>query len=113
MSLDPNTWTLKTQEAVNAAIEALSRYGKAQGRMLGSLTIAPNQWPTSAVIDWLSILKRVPDVPQRELYTVWHRAKAAGLAAPRPHDVPVLCAVPAHERAPEHRLRLPRRLAHR
>ncbi|MBK9988776.1 MAG: alpha-2-macroglobulin [Betaproteobacteria bacterium] len=49
-----------------AAIEALSRYGKAQGRMLGSLTIAPNQWPTSAVIDWLSILKRVPDVPQRE-----------------------------------------------
>jgi uncharacterized protein YfaS (alpha-2-macroglobulin family) len=49
-----------------AAIEALSRYGKAQGRLLGSLTIAPNQWPTSAVIDWLSILKRVPDVPQRE-----------------------------------------------
>jgi hypothetical protein len=49
-----------------AAIEALSRYGKAQGRLLGSLTLAPNQWPTSAVIDWLSILKRVSDVPQRE-----------------------------------------------
>ncbi|MDW5443637.1 MG2 domain-containing protein [Polaromonas sp. SM01] len=49
-----------------AAIEALSRYGKAQGRMLGSLTIAPNQWPTHAVIDWLNILKRVADVPQRE-----------------------------------------------
>ncbi|MEO5606752.1 MAG: alpha-2-macroglobulin family protein, partial [Polaromonas sp.] len=49
-----------------AALEALSRHGKAQGRMLGSLTIAPNQWPTSAVIDWLSILKRVPDVPQRQ-----------------------------------------------
>ncbi|MES2414725.1 MAG: MG2 domain-containing protein [Pseudomonadota bacterium] len=49
-----------------AAIEALSRYGKAQGRMLGSITIAPNQWPTSAVIDWLNILKRVADVPQRE-----------------------------------------------
>ena len=49
-----------------AAIEALARYGKAQGRMLGSITIAPNQWPTSAVIDWLSILKRVADVPQRE-----------------------------------------------
>ena len=49
-----------------AAIEALSRYGKAQGRMLGSLTIAPNQWPTHAVIDWLNILKRVRDVPQRE-----------------------------------------------
>ena len=49
-----------------AALEALSRYGKAQGRMLGSITIAPNQWPTSAVIDWLQILKRVADVPRRE-----------------------------------------------
>ena len=49
-----------------AAIEALSRYGKAQGRMVGSITIAPNQWPTSAVIDWMNILKRVADVPQRE-----------------------------------------------
>jgi hypothetical protein len=34
--------------------------------MLGSLTIAPNQWPTSAVIDWVNMLKRVSDVPQRE-----------------------------------------------
>jgi uncharacterized protein YfaS (alpha-2-macroglobulin family) len=49
-----------------AALEALSRYGKAQGRMTGSITIAPNQWPTSAVIDWLNILKRVQDVPQRQ-----------------------------------------------
>jgi hypothetical protein len=49
-----------------AALEALSRYGKAQGRMLGSITIAPNQWPTHAVIDWLNILKRVQDVPERD-----------------------------------------------
>ncbi len=49
-----------------AAIEALSRYGKAQGRMLGSITLAPNQWPTHAVIDWLNILKRVTDVPERD-----------------------------------------------
>jgi alpha-2-macroglobulin len=49
-----------------AALEALSRYGKAQGRMLGSITVAPNQWPTHAVIDWLNILKRVADAPQRE-----------------------------------------------
>ncbi len=48
------------------ALEALSRYGKATGRMTGSLAITPNQWPTSAVIDWLNILKRVPDVPQRQ-----------------------------------------------
>lgn len=49
-----------------AALEALSRYGKAPARLLGSLTIAPNQWPTSAVIDWLNILQRVTDAPQRE-----------------------------------------------
>ncbi|HEY8359838.1 MAG TPA: MG2 domain-containing protein, partial [Ramlibacter sp.] len=49
-----------------AALEALSRYGKAQGRMTASITIAPNQWPTHAVIDWLNILRRVADVPQRE-----------------------------------------------
>lgn len=49
-----------------AAIEALSRYGKARGRMVGSVTIAPHQWPTSAVIDWVNILQRVTDVPQRE-----------------------------------------------
>ena len=49
-----------------AELEALSRCGKTQGRMLGSITIAPNQWPTSAVIDWLQILKRVADVPKRD-----------------------------------------------
>ncbi|KQP17650.1 alpha-2-macroglobulin [Pseudorhodoferax sp. Leaf267] len=49
-----------------AALEALSRSGRAQGRMLASITVAPNQWPTHAVIDWLSVLKRVADAPQRE-----------------------------------------------
>ena len=49
-----------------AALEALSRYGRAQGRMLGSITIAPNQWPTHTVIDWLNVLKRVPDIADRD-----------------------------------------------
>ncbi len=49
-----------------AAIEALSRYGRANARLLGSITIAPNQWPTHAVIDWLNILKRVKEVPKRD-----------------------------------------------
>ena len=49
-----------------AAIEALSRYGKAQARQLQSISLTPNQWPTGAVIDWLNILRRVTDVPQRE-----------------------------------------------
>ncbi|CAH0355648.1 alpha-2-macroglobulin [Aquabacterium sp. CECT 9606] len=49
-----------------AAIEALSRTGKVQARMLDSVQILPNQWPTSAVIDWLSILDRVKDIPERD-----------------------------------------------
>jgi hypothetical protein len=34
--------------------------------MLDSITIDPNHWPTSAVIDWLQILTRMKDAPQRE-----------------------------------------------
>jgi uncharacterized protein YfaS (alpha-2-macroglobulin family) len=49
-----------------AAIEALSRYGQAKARMLTSITLAPNQWPTHAVIDWFNILNRVQDVPDRD-----------------------------------------------
>jgi hypothetical protein len=49
-----------------AAIEALSRYGRASAKMLGSITLAPNQWPTHAVIDWLNILKRLPDVAEHD-----------------------------------------------
>jgi uncharacterized protein YfaS (alpha-2-macroglobulin family) len=49
-----------------AAIDALARDGKATPRMLQSLQILPNQWPTSAVIDWMTILKRLPAVPEHD-----------------------------------------------
>ncbi len=48
-----------------AALEALSRYGTLPARLLGSIEVRPNLWPTSALIDWLSVLKRVPAAPQR------------------------------------------------
>ncbi|HMN22644.1 MAG TPA: MG2 domain-containing protein [Ottowia sp.] len=48
-----------------AAIEALSRVGAAQASMLASLAVAPNQWPTSAVLDWISILRRVRGIPEQ------------------------------------------------
>jgi hypothetical protein len=47
-----------------AAIDALSRYGAAQPGMLDSIAIEPNLWPTSAVLDWLGILQRVPNIPK-------------------------------------------------
>ena len=48
-----------------AAIEALSRHGRAHAKMLGSISVAPNTWPTAALIDWLNILKRVDGIPER------------------------------------------------
>ncbi len=49
-----------------AAIEALARYDQATPDMLEALSITPNQWPTSALIDYLSILQRLASVPERE-----------------------------------------------
>ena len=48
-----------------AALEALSRHGAARAAMLSSITVAPNQWPTSAVIDWINVLKRVQGLPDQ------------------------------------------------
>jgi len=49
-----------------AALESLSRYNQAEPRLLGSITLEPNLWPTSAVIDWLNVLKRVDAIPDRD-----------------------------------------------
>ena len=49
-----------------AVIETLSRYGDASADMLSALSIDPNLWPTSAVLDWLQILKRIDGIPERE-----------------------------------------------
>ncbi len=48
-----------------SAIEALSRSGKAQAKLLNSISIEPNLWPTSAVIDWLNIVQNMTDIPNR------------------------------------------------
>lgn len=48
-----------------AALEALSRHGRVQPKMLGSLDLTPNVWPTAALIDWLRILQRVEAIPER------------------------------------------------
>ncbi|MES2317166.1 MAG: MG2 domain-containing protein [Pseudomonadota bacterium] len=49
-----------------AAIDALARYQMAKPAMLESLEIAPNLWPSSGVIDWVSVLTRMKDVPDRD-----------------------------------------------
>lgn len=49
-----------------AALEALSRYGLVAPDMLESFTIAPNLWPTEAVINWYLVMERTPALPQRD-----------------------------------------------
>ena len=49
-----------------AALEALSRAEKIAPALLSSLTIEPNLWPTSAVLDWLNILSRTEGIRNRE-----------------------------------------------
>lgn len=49
-----------------AALEALSRTGNAEARLLGSITIEPNLWPTSAVLDWTNVLLRLEDIPDQQ-----------------------------------------------
>ncbi len=51
-----------------AALEALARIGKAKPDMLSSMVIEPNLWPTSAIIDWMSILMRIKDIPDRDKF---------------------------------------------
>jgi uncharacterized protein YfaS (alpha-2-macroglobulin family) len=50
-----------------AALQALARWGRpVAGNDLASITIEPNLWPTSAVIDWIDLLKRAPSIEQRD-----------------------------------------------
>lgn len=47
------------------ALEALSKWGKVNAKLLSSVALEPNLWPTSAVLDWLNILKLSEDLPDR------------------------------------------------
>ncbi|MDZ7589870.1 MAG: MG2 domain-containing protein [Rubrivivax sp.] len=49
-----------------AALDALARHGRATPRLLGSVGYTPAAWPTSALLDQWSVLRRVPGIPQGE-----------------------------------------------
>jgi alpha-2-macroglobulin len=50
-----------------AALQAQARWGRAvSDEDLGSVSIEPNLWPTSAVIDWFDLLKRAPGLRERD-----------------------------------------------
>ncbi len=49
-----------------AALEALSRGGKATPALIATVKTEPRLWATSALIDWIGILKRAPTLAQRD-----------------------------------------------
>src|SRR5262249_27339411 len=49
-----------------AAIDALARHGAADPSLFDSIAVEPTLWPTSAVIDWWSALRRMPAVRDRD-----------------------------------------------
>jgi uncharacterized protein YfaS (alpha-2-macroglobulin family) len=49
-----------------AAFSALARYDAADTSLLAGISIDPNLWPTSAVIDWLDALQHMDSLPNRE-----------------------------------------------
>ncbi|WP_297212753.1 MULTISPECIES: alpha-2-macroglobulin family protein [Thermodesulfovibrio] len=48
------------------ALEALSRFGKVKIEHMGTLNMNPNLLPTSAVLDWINILIRMPALQDRD-----------------------------------------------
>ncbi len=48
-----------------AALAALSRVGAAEPRLVQSIPVEPDLWPTSAVIDWVDILLNGENIPDR------------------------------------------------
>jgi uncharacterized protein YfaS (alpha-2-macroglobulin family) len=48
-----------------AALEALSRRGHADPKLVSTIAAEPNLWPTSGLLDWWNVLRRVSGVPQR------------------------------------------------
>ncbi|MBN1662030.1 MAG: alpha-2-macroglobulin [Deltaproteobacteria bacterium] len=49
-----------------AALEALSRSGRAEAKLLSAINVEANLWPTSAVLDWMNVLTRMEAIPDRE-----------------------------------------------
>jgi len=49
-----------------AAIEALAKNGHASASYIDSMKIEPDLLPTSAVLDWIGIIQRLKDLPNRQ-----------------------------------------------
>ncbi|MDG2308779.1 MAG: MG2 domain-containing protein [Candidatus Binatia bacterium] len=49
-----------------AVLSTLAQVGRARPELLESLTIEPELWPTTSVLDWWNVLRALPDLPGRK-----------------------------------------------
>ncbi len=49
-----------------SALEALSRHDLATPALVSTVKPEPELWPTTALVDWISLLKRSPALPERD-----------------------------------------------
>ena len=49
-----------------AVLAALAQVGRARADLLDTLTIEPELWPTTSVLDWWNVLLGLPDLPGRK-----------------------------------------------
>ncbi len=64
IELPRNAWENPTVLRL-AALEALARAGKATPALISTIKPEPNLWPSSALIDWIGILQKTPQLPER------------------------------------------------
>lgn len=53
-----------------SALEAISRFRPVPEKWLASIALEPNLWPNSALLDWISLLRRAKDWPKRDAWLV-------------------------------------------
>lgn len=49
-----------------AVLSALAQAGRATEELTQGLTIEPERWPTTSVLDWWNVLRALPELPERE-----------------------------------------------
>jgi len=49
-----------------AALAALAQYGESTKELLTTIDVQPNLWPTSAVLDWIEVVRHTVGIPERD-----------------------------------------------
>jgi uncharacterized protein YfaS (alpha-2-macroglobulin family) len=65
LELRRNTWENPVVLRL-AALEALARDGKASPDLIATIKAEPATWPSSALLDWIGILQRSPQLAERD-----------------------------------------------